>query len=164
MKDAAAGIVFSKNRKKVLLVKRRDLPVWVIPGGGVEINETPKDAAKRESEEETGFKVKILRQTGIYQKKTTKPTGKTYVFECLSIGGKPQLGKETAAVKYWPLLNLPAQLPFYQKVWIEDAAENLMKVVNREQNITSRKLFIYYLRSPEIIVTYLVRQLSRFFR
>jgi len=164
MKDGAVGIVFSKDRKKVLLVKRRDLPVWVVPGGGVEINETPKDAAKRETEEETGFKVKILRQTGIYQKMTTKPTGKTHVFECLSIGGKPQLGKETAAVKYWSLLNLPAQLPFYQKVWIEDAIENLMKVVNREQEITSRKLFIYYLRSPEIIVTYLVRQLSRFFR
>ncbi len=161
MTNGAAGIVFNKTRKGVLLVKRRDLPVWVVPGGGIDPDEEPKNASKRETEEETGYKVKVVRQTGVYQKQTNKPTGKTYVFECRVVSGKPRLGKETAAVRYWPLKRLPSQLPFYQKVWVEDAAKNLESVIERKQDINTKKLFLYYLRSPEIILTYLYRQLTR---
>lgn len=161
MKDGAVGIVFSKNRKGVLLVKRRDLPVWVVPGGGVEPKEKPNEAAKRETEEETGIKVKVVRPTGVYQKLTDSPTGKTYVFECAAVSGKPKLGKETAAVRYWPLRHLPSQLPFYQRTWVEDAAQNLKTVVNKKQDINTKKLFFYYLRSPEIILAYIFRQLTR---
>lgn len=164
MIDGAAGVVFNKGRKSVLLVKRRDLPVWVVPGGGVEINEKPQRAAKRETEEETGFKIKVVRPTGIYQKITNRPTGKTYVFECRVVSGKPRFGKETVAVKYWPLLHLPSLLPFYQRVWIEDAAKDLKSVIERKQDISMKKLFFYYLRSPEIIFIYLFRQLLRFLR
>lgn len=164
MINGAAGIVFNKNRKSVLLVKRRDLPVWVVPGGGIDPDEKPRQASKRETEEETGLKVRVVRPTGVYQKITDKPTGKTYVFECQVISGKPRLGKETAAVKYWSIRHLPSQLPFYQQVWVEDATKNLKSVIERKQDISTKKLFFYYLRSPEIIIAYLYRQLTKWFK
>lgn len=161
MKNGAAGIVFSKDRKHVLLVKRRDLPVWVVPGGGIESGEKTKQAAKRETTEETGLVIRIVRATGVYQKLTAKPTGKTYVFECVVVSGKPKMGKETAAVRYWPIQRLPSQLPFYQRRWVEDAAKNLKSVINMKQNINTKKLFFYYLRSPEVILAYILSQIMR---
>lgn len=42
------------NHQKLLLVKRRDVPVWVFPGGGIEKGETPERAVVREVFEESG--------------------------------------------------------------------------------------------------------------
>lgn len=50
-----------KNRKLLLVqqqVPTRNLPVWLPPGGEVELGETAKDASKRETFEETGIKIK----------------------------------------------------------------------------------------------------------
>jgi len=46
--DGAFGLVFGRSLNEILLVKRRDVPVWVVPGGGIEKNETPEDAVVRE--------------------------------------------------------------------------------------------------------------------
>ena len=56
------GCTFSKDRKKVLLIKRRDVPVWTLPGGGTEDNETIEEAITRELLEETGFQTKIRKK------------------------------------------------------------------------------------------------------
>src|ERR1700724_4242082 len=56
MHEAALTIVTTPNHNKVLLVKRNDVPVWVIPGGGVDNGETIEEAARRELQEETGLK------------------------------------------------------------------------------------------------------------
>ena len=50
--ETVLASIFSENRKKILLVKRRDVPVWVLPGGGVEENENEEDAILREAKEE----------------------------------------------------------------------------------------------------------------
>lgn len=42
---------------KILLGRRTDNNTWGSPGGGVEIGETPIDAAVRETKEETGIKI-----------------------------------------------------------------------------------------------------------
>ena len=64
---AAGGIVIDSN--KILLVKNRkseyvDDPksFWGFPKGHMEDGETPKDAAKREVEEETGFIVELTNE------------------------------------------------------------------------------------------------------
>ncbi len=49
MRDGAAAVVFDDEKRNVLLVKRRDVPVWVLPGGGIDPGESPEDAAVRES-------------------------------------------------------------------------------------------------------------------
>lgn len=68
MANGAHAIVFNDDKSRVLMVKRRDVPVWVFPGGGIEPNEKPEDAAIRETEEESGYKVKVKRLVGIYKK------------------------------------------------------------------------------------------------
>lgn len=57
-KAKSAGIIFFAG-DRVLLMKRDSLAPeggsWDFPGGGMEPDETPKDAAYRESREETGY-------------------------------------------------------------------------------------------------------------
>lgn len=54
----AAGVMI-KAGDRILLLKRRDTPeydgLWALPGGKIEEGETPAQAAKRETAEETGF-------------------------------------------------------------------------------------------------------------
>ena len=52
--------VYDQNTKKFLLVKHKKMGIWVQPGGHVELNEDPEEAAIREVYEETGVRIKII--------------------------------------------------------------------------------------------------------
>ena len=57
---ATASVIIKNN--KVLLVKRKYDPKkgqWCLPGGFIELNETPENACLRELKEETGLSGKI---------------------------------------------------------------------------------------------------------
>ena len=59
------GIIVLNNENKVFVGKRKDNPVdrWQMPQGGINKNETPFNAMKRELEEETSItKIKILKE------------------------------------------------------------------------------------------------------
>ncbi|MCJ0601479.1 NUDIX hydrolase, partial [Enterococcus cecorum] len=58
--------------KRVLLVKRRDFPLWDLPGGVVESDELPSEAAIREMYEETGYAIQIDYEFARYIDKTKK--------------------------------------------------------------------------------------------
>lgn len=51
---AVSGAIVHKN--KVLLLLHHKLNMWLMPGGHVELTETPLEAVFREVEEETGIK------------------------------------------------------------------------------------------------------------
>jgi len=60
-KELCASIfVIDPETKKILLVKHREFKKWVQPGGHLDYNETPEEAAVREVYEETQIKVKLI--------------------------------------------------------------------------------------------------------
>lgn len=48
------------NKGKTLLLKHKKLGVWLYPGGHIEENEIPTEAAVREAKEETGYRISIV--------------------------------------------------------------------------------------------------------
>lgn len=62
MRKRAGAIIFCKSQDKVLLIKRvkQDMKYWVVPGGGLEIDESFENAARREISEEIGYFVKEM--------------------------------------------------------------------------------------------------------
>ncbi len=59
------GIIVLNKKNKVFVGKRKDNPVdkWQMPQGGIDLNETPIDAMKRELSEETSItQIKVLKE------------------------------------------------------------------------------------------------------
>jgi 8-oxo-dGTP pyrophosphatase MutT (NUDIX family) len=56
----ASVFLINPEDKRILLVKHKKFNKWVQPGGHIEDEETPEEAALREAYEETGIKVKLL--------------------------------------------------------------------------------------------------------
>ena len=54
----AAAYIFHNN--KLLLILHAKLNLWLPPGGHLEPNETPDEAATREAREETGLNITLL--------------------------------------------------------------------------------------------------------
>ncbi|MDE6593862.1 MAG: NUDIX hydrolase [Oscillospiraceae bacterium] len=58
---AACGVFLFDDNDRVLLEQRSDDGGWCVPGGSMELGETPEEAAVRECMEETGLTPKDLR-------------------------------------------------------------------------------------------------------
>ena len=56
----ASTFVIDRYNKKILLVKHKKFNKWVQPGGHIEEDETPEEAAVREVFEETGLRIKLV--------------------------------------------------------------------------------------------------------
>jgi ADP-ribose pyrophosphatase YjhB (NUDIX family) len=55
------------NKEKILLLKPQyDTSKWILPGGGIEPNESIKKGIERECYEETGYKIKVDTSHPIY--------------------------------------------------------------------------------------------------
>lgn len=151
MHDAAICIAFSSDRKAVCLIKRRDVPVWVLPGGGIEQGESPEEAALREMKEETGYEAKIVRKVAEYAK-ANRLTHPAHFFEVKIVGGKPKLGKETQGIDFFFLDNLPKHIPPTHLYWIEDAVASYPFVLHKKVEGASYWMLLRHLFSHPILV------------
>ena len=65
MKKEFTASVYLFDEDRVLLIFHPKLKKWLPPGGHVEPNETPSEAAKREVKEETGYEIEFISQENI---------------------------------------------------------------------------------------------------
>lgn len=58
--------VYVVDQEKILLIHHRKLNKWLPPGGHLDANEIPSEAAKREVLEETGYEVELISDEHIW--------------------------------------------------------------------------------------------------
>lgn len=84
------------DKDRILLVRNADVDLWLPPGGGIEPDESPWDAAVREMQEETGLLVEPVQIVGVYggpEYRVTYPNGDVVsyvmtVYECRVVSGE----------------------------------------------------------------------------
>lgn len=104
-------------QQRVVLVRHADAGAWTTPGGAVEPQERPADAALREMWEETGLEVELMGVIGVYggpEFTTSYRNGDLVsftmiVFEARETGGslRPD-GEETLEVRRFSASEIPA--------------------------------------------------------
>jgi 8-oxo-dGTP diphosphatase len=98
----------------IVLIKRLNQPFgWALPGGFVDYGESLEVAAMREALEETGLEIANLQQFRAYSDPDRDPRQHTisYVFTA-EADGKPKAGDDAAAVRLFPIDDLPTPLCF----------------------------------------------------
>ncbi|MEI8300455.1 MAG: NUDIX hydrolase [Chlamydiota bacterium] len=154
--QSVAGIIFKDN--EVLLIQRRDIPVWVLPGGGVEPEESLAQATIREVLEETGYHVKILRKVAEFHPKN-RLTKLTHLYECVILSGSPHLGDETLDIQFFPITALPKLMPPPYHEWIHDASLRLKKPLIKYTHSASYLVLIEkILKHPILVIKYFLRK------
>ena len=113
----AAAIVI-RDTKILLMHRIKDgLEYYVLPGGGVEENETVEQAVLREVAEETTLTISTEKL--LYVHKYTQST--QYFYQCKYISGTPQLAANSEE-----LLESSAE-NFFEPLWMETAqVKNLL--------------------------------------
>ena len=96
--SAATIVLNSKN--EILLIKGPKRG-WEMPGGQVEEGESLTAAAIRETKEESGIDVEILKFCGIFQ--NVKKSICNTLFLAKPIGGTPTTSPESLEVGYFPI-------------------------------------------------------------
>ena len=158
-KQAVFGVIFNPQRTQVLLIKRRDIPVWVLPGGGLESKETPEDGVCREVLEETGYQVHIIRKVAEYLP-VNWMTQFTHLYECQPLKGKPTIGKETRDIRFFPLDELPLLPPPYDR-WIQEAIANYPQMIRKKiEGVTLWILLKLFIQHPLLVSRYLLTKIG----
>ena len=100
------------QKDKVLLVKERSDNLWSLPGGWVDVNESPSEAIIRETKEETGYDISAVRLLALWDKlKHDHPPQWPHTYKCFFyckiIAGKAQENLEISALDFFELSRLP---------------------------------------------------------
>jgi len=96
---SAATIVINEQRE-ILLIKgpRRG---WEMPGGQVEERESLKEAAIRETKEETGIDIEVLKFCGVFQNVNNSICNTLFLAK--PVGGKLTTSPESLEVGFFPI-------------------------------------------------------------
>lgn len=97
---------------QLLLVKERSDGLWTLPGGWADVNESPSEAVIRETEEETGYNVSVIKLLALWDKLKHDhppqwPHAYKCFFHCQIISGGAKENLETTDQRFFSLNNLP---------------------------------------------------------
>lgn len=84
------AIIAVLDEGRILMTKREDFEVWCLPGGVVEAHESLAEAAVRETREETGLGVRLLRLVGTYSRPRLGLYHTAALFAAEVVGGSLQ--------------------------------------------------------------------------
>lgn len=107
----------------VLLIQRKDFEVWGLPSGEIEAGETPAQAAIRETYEETGLTVRLIRLVGLYtipQMSLGNQTNAVFAAEIVS-GRLENITDETVNAAFFTQDTLPENLIWWTRQRVLDA-------------------------------------------
>ena len=102
---AVGGVVFMEGR--VVLIKRRHPPLqgrWSLPGGGVQVGETLREAMQRELREEIGIDTRVGPLIDLFDHITRDPDGRVQYhfvladYLCHQVGGRLRPGSDAESV------------------------------------------------------------------
>ena len=134
-RQGAGAVVLNADKTQVLLQLREDIRAWGLPAGGIELGESPERAAIRETREETGYEIVIVRSVGEYWRPQMPGGGVLFhVFEGRVVGGDAsQHDWESLAVEWFAVQALPKPMAPFARQMIEDTCANLSEAVLRTQ-------------------------------
>jgi 8-oxo-dGTP pyrophosphatase MutT (NUDIX family) len=107
LKPGVAAVIFDAE-DRILILKRPRGPYWCIPGGRQDLGESGPECCVRETVEETGLEVRVVRLIGLYTNAGSicaYPDGNVHqsyiaLFECEVIGGTLKLGDESEQFRW----------------------------------------------------------------
>src|SRR5918998_319492 len=97
----------------VLLVREKEDGLWTLPGGWVDVGESPSEAVEREVREESGYEVRAVRLLALWDRDRHPHPPLPFhvykiVFQCELLGGDPLAGStETEGVGFFSRGALP---------------------------------------------------------
>jgi ADP-ribose pyrophosphatase YjhB (NUDIX family) len=120
-----AAIIDDNGR--ILLVQRSDNSKWAMPGGAMEVGETPIEGVQRETWEETGIHCRVVAAVGVFDSRfcnTQNPHHLyRFVFLCKPLSverDRPTHANEVLKVGWFAENNLPADLDPGHKLLIPE--------------------------------------------
>lgn len=114
--------IIIEHEKGIVLVKRKNPPMgWALPGGFVDYGESLEAAAIREAKEETGLKIKLIRQFHTYSDPGRDPRHHTITTVYIAKGkGNLKAGDDAKDAGVFQKDNLPSPLMFDHKKILND--------------------------------------------
>ena len=114
--------IIIRYRDGIILIKRKNPPEgWALPGGFVDYGETLEAAAVREAKEETGLRIKLVRQFHTYSAPERDPRQHTISTVFLAeASGKGTAGDDAVELGTFFKDRLPDKIVFDHKQILED--------------------------------------------
>ncbi len=110
----AVGVIITKDNK-LLLAQRKFKPFagdWDLPGGFVDIGESPQQASVRELKEEADLEIKVLEYISAYPDRYQQYPTLVMGFSAEIISGEIEPHDDVAKLKWFSINKLPDNIAF----------------------------------------------------
>lgn len=135
---AVADAAIIDDNGRLLLIRRADNGLWAMPGGSLDVGETPAQGAIREAMEESGVASAAVALVGVWDSRYCGGPARHHLYQfvilCRPLADQPAVpashAHEVLGAGWFSEAELPAELdpnhatriPYVFKVWKGDAA------------------------------------------